>query len=202
MLCGLRRVFQLLWGSGKQDLGAIKIMQRAITIVVLAAAAVGGAWYASRTPQAPPVIVTETLAMPASSSITVHISGAVQSPGLVQVSADGRIADAVAAAGGALPSAELNGLNLASGLVDGQQVIVPEQGAPLPPGQTSSGRIQLNSATAKDLEGLAGVGPVLAARIVAHREEQGPFAVVEDLLDVSGIGEAKLAALRDELDVP
>ena len=177
-------------------------MQRAITIAVLAAAAVGGAWYASRAPQNPPVIVAPTLATASPQSITVHISGAVRAPGLVELAAGARVADAVAAAGGAAPAAELDSLNLAAGLVDGQQVVVPAEGDEVSPGPASSGQLRLNSATAQDLETLPGVGPVLAERIVAHRQQNGPFSVIEDLLDVSGIGEAKLATLRDQLEVP
>lgn len=176
-------------------------MQRAITIAVLATAAMGGAWYASRAPQAPPVVVAVA---PASSPgpITVHISGAVRSPGLVELAANARVADAVAAAGGAAPFAELDGLNLAAAVVDGQQVVVPTKGEAATSQPGTSGKLRLNSATVQELETLAGVGPVLAARIVAHRDEWGPFAIAEDLLDVSGIGEAKLADLREQLEVP
>ena len=177
-------------------------MQRAITITVLAAAAMGGAWYASRAPQAPPIVVAPAASTTPSGPITVHISGAVRAPGLVEVVANARVADAVAAAGGAEPFADLEGINLAAGLVDGQQVVVPSQGEVVAADPGSSGKLRLNSASAQDLEALPGVGPVLAARIVAHREQWGPFSIIEDLLDVSGIGEAKLADLRDQLAVP
>ena len=110
-------------------------------------------------------------------------------------------ADAVSAAGGLLHDADSSSLNLAAPVVDGQQIVVPTVGAVgLPP--IDDGKVRLNSATAADLEAIAGVGPVLAARIVAYRESDGPFTEVEDLLDVVGIGESKLEAMRDQVIVP
>jgi competence protein ComEA len=137
-------------------------------------------------------------------SITVHIAGAVRSPGLVTLPAGDRVAHAVAAAGGALPVADLSLLNLAAALDDGDQVTVPVKGAPIAgrAGTTTDddeGLVDVNQGSATDLEALPGVGPVLAERIFEYREEHGPFATVEDLLDVPGIGEAKLAALREAL---
>ncbi|MDP8957691.1 MAG: helix-hairpin-helix domain-containing protein, partial [Actinomycetota bacterium] len=115
----------------------------------------------------------------------------------------------VMAAGGALGVADLGDLNLAASVSDGQQVVVPVRGSTqveegVGQGETKGedGPIQLNEASAAELETLPGVGPVLAERIVAQREEHGPFASVEDLLDVPGIGEAKLAALRDLVVLP
>lgn len=137
---------------------------------------------------------------PAAASITVHVSGAVVHPGLVSLPAGARIADAIIAAGGATEGAMLTTLNLAAPLSDGQQLVVPREGARSSvPGD---GRIPINTADATALEGLPGVGPVLAQQIVEHRERNGPFTVVEDLLDVPGIGEAKLAALREMVLVP
>jgi competence protein ComEA len=96
----------------------------------------------------------------------------------------------------------LTALNLAAPVSDGQQLVVSEQGAGTGSGAAGDGRISINTADAAALEGLPGVGPVLAERIVEHRDRYGPFAVVEDLLDVPGIGEAKLAALREMVMVP
>jgi competence protein ComEA len=101
-----------------------------------------------------------------------------------------------------LPGGLTEAINLAEPVVDGMQVLVP--GPETPPngtdgsgGTTGDGRIHLNRATAAELDDLPGIGPVIAERIVAHRTEHGPFTAVEDLLDVPGIGEAKLASLRD-----
>jgi competence protein ComEA len=99
-------------------------------------------------------------------------------------------------------------VNLAAPLRDGEQVVIPGlvSGQPAPGGGSSAtdadGRVRINLATAVELETLPGVGPVLAGRIIEFREEHGPFGTVEDLLDVPGIGEAKLASLRDHMIVP
>ncbi|HSO49130.1 MAG TPA: helix-hairpin-helix domain-containing protein, partial [Acidimicrobiia bacterium] len=113
--------------------------------------------------------------------------------------------DAVAAAGGALEGAVLESLNLASPVLDGDHIQIPGPGdviAATGGGEEGDGRIALNRADAAALEQLPGVGPVLAERIVAHREANGPYQEVEDLLEVSGIGEAKLASIRDLIVVP
>jgi len=138
------------------------------------------------------------------STITVHVAGLVSKPGLVELPEGSRVADAVAAAGGLLPGARADLINLAAALTDGQQIIVPGPGGDLPAvaGETPDGKIHLNLATAAELDALPGVGPVIAERIVSYREENGPFQSVEDLLDVPGIGEAKLADLRDHVQVP
>ncbi len=180
-----------------------------VAAAVLALAALAGAWFGGR-PMAPvPVAVERTGSPPAGESapepqLTVHVSGAVARPGLVEVSAGARVADAVAAAGGALPGADLSALNLAGPVAGGQQVIVPTAAGSVVPidGAASSGKVHLNTADAAQLQMLPGVGPVLAARIVAYREQHGPFRTVEDLLDVPGIGEGKLAALRPDVVVP
>ncbi|HEY7705101.1 MAG TPA: helix-hairpin-helix domain-containing protein [Acidimicrobiia bacterium] len=135
-------------------------------------------------------------------AITVHVAGWVAVPGLVELAPSARVADAVAAAGGLRPGAAIEQLNLAAPVRDGDQVVVPgpaEAEAPGSPAGSAGqgGPVRLNQASAQDLEGLPGVGPVLAERIIAYRDEHGPFEEVEDLLDVPGIGESKLAALRD-----
>ncbi|HEX2273932.1 MAG TPA: helix-hairpin-helix domain-containing protein [Acidimicrobiales bacterium] len=145
-------------------------------------------------------------------TVTVHAAGALVRPGVYVLPTDARVADAVAAAGGPSPDADLDQLNLATRLGDGDRVYVPRKGeaaAGAPPGATPPGpgpggaaattRVQvvdLNTATADQLEGLPGVGPSLAAAIVEHRTRHGRFRTVDDLVDVPGIGPAKLAALR------
>jgi len=132
--------------------------------------------------------------------VTVHVSGAVTDPGLVGVTDGARVADAIAAAGGSIPGADLSAINLAAPVRDGDQIVVPTSsgsGMATAAGVEADGRVRLNSASTTELETLPGVGPVLAERIVEHREAHGPFTEIEDLLDVPGIGEAKLAALRD-----
>ena len=174
----------------------------AAAAVVLLLAAGAGAWYGRDAP-GPPAAVFATSG-PGNSRLTIHVAGAVVSPGLVEVPDGARVADAVAAAGGALPGSRLSGLNLAAPLRDGQQLTVPAEAAVAGGGGTapSDVRVPINTAGVADLERLPGVGPVLAERIYHHRESFGPFAAVEDLLDVPGIGEGKLAALRDAVQVP
>ena len=132
----------------------------------------------------------------------MHVSGAVRRPGLIEIAPGARVADAVVAAGGATFEADLSSLNLAGPVTDGARVVVPDRRSGSVDSAGADGPIPVNRATAQELERISGVGPVLAERIVAHREAHGPFSVVEDLLDVPGIGEGKLAAIRDDVAVP
>ena len=156
--------------------------------------------------------------------IVVHVVGAVVSPGVVVLADGARVADAIAAAGGAASDADTEQLNLARVLGDGEQVRVPHAGeqlvvpdpGPSPPGGASGGSaaagasggstpgggvVNINTAGASELEALPGIGPALAARIVEYRDGHGPFASVDDLTDVPGIGPAKLEALRSQATV-
>jgi len=155
-----------------------------------------------------PVETTPATVETASSSdsvFAVYVSGWVTAPGVVEMTDGAIVADAVAAAGGALEGALLDEINLARPLVEGDHVQIPGPGDSLAAtggGERDDGLISLNQADVTELEDLPGVGPVLADRIVAHREANGPFETVEDLLEVPGIGEAKLAAMRDAIAVP
>jgi competence protein ComEA len=139
----------------------------------------------------------------AGTSVVVHVAGAVAEPGLVTLPSGSRVGDALAAVGGAQLDADLDAVNLARVLVDGEQVLVPGPGqaVAVPPETAGGGALNLNSATAEQLDGLPGVGEVLAGRIVAWREENGPFAGVDDLGDVAGIGPKVLDGLRDLVTV-
>jgi competence protein ComEA len=150
---------------------------------------------------------------PTGSTIVVHVSGAVATPGIVQLASDARVADAIAAGGGATPEAELAAINLAARVSDGAHIVVPSAGSVADDGSPAGGApgspdlrppslVPLNTADAAMLQQIPGVGPVLAARIVEHRDEHGPFEVIEDLLDVPGIGEGRLADLRARLRLP
>ncbi|MDA2979998.1 MAG: ComEA family DNA-binding protein [Actinomycetota bacterium] len=134
-----------------------------------------------------------------SQSITVHVSGAVAQPGVVSVADDSRVADVVIAAGGATAGADLSRVNLAAQVRDGEHVVIPPMASTHPGGTLPVDRFDLNTADAVGFESLPGIGPVLAARIVAYREDNGMFESVEDLLDVPGIGESKLIGIRDAL---
>lgn len=145
-------------------------------------------------------------ATPSDVTLVVHVVGAVARPGVVLLATDARVADAIAAAGGALVDADLARLNLARGLVDGEQVVVAHLGAtgvPAPSTATPStaAPIDLNTATPAELEALDGIGPVLARRIVEHRTAVGAFTDVAQLRDVAGIGEATFLRLAPEVVV-
>ena len=174
-----------------------------VALAGLVAVSAAAAWWFGRPPQQPVETPPPAVVAAPPESITVHVAGEVLRPGLVSLPADARVADAVAAAGGATADANLTALNLASLVSDEQQVVVPHvsDGAVADVG-AHDGRVRINQASASEIEQLPGVGPVLAARIVAHRESFGPFSAVEDLLDVSGIGEAKLATMRDAVIIP
>ncbi|MFN2497162.1 MAG: helix-hairpin-helix domain-containing protein [Pseudonocardiaceae bacterium] len=163
-----------------------------------------------------------TAANPAASSsaaapeLVVSVVGRVARPGLVQLTEGARVADALDAAGGVLPDTDLVGLNLARRLADGEQLLV---GVPPPPGQPADGgaggapagaaggapgggaragtAVDLNTATLEQLDALPGVGPVTAQRILDWRAAHGRFTSVDQLREVSGIGEARFARLKD-----
>ncbi|WP_159620586.1 helix-hairpin-helix domain-containing protein [Ruania rhizosphaerae] len=140
----------------------------------------------------------------AAAVVVVHVAGAVVEPGVVTVPEGTRVADVIEAAGGAVPDADLDAVNLAAPVEDGQQVYLPHEGEAARPApgtgaaEGSEPLVDLNSADAPTLEQLTGIGPALASEIVAWRTEHGPFESVEDLLQVSGIGPATLERLRDE----
>ena len=159
----------------------------------------------------------------AAGGVVVHVVGAVAAPGVQRLPAGARVVDALDAAGGASGDADLARINLAAALVDGQQVYVLRIGEVAPPpaagatgagggdagpaggdmaaGDTAGGLVDINRASATALEELPGVGPTTAEAIVAHREQNGPFTSVDDLIDVRGIGEAKLEQLRPHATV-
>lgn len=171
--------------------------------LAIVAVAIGGLMGRVETPI--PALVQESdpgapAQLPADSeTVRVHVFGMVVAPGVVDVRPDAIVADAIDAAGGLLPEARVDQINLAAPVTAGAQIVVPggdgPSAGPEPP--RDGGVLSINAATVGDLEALPGVGPVLAERIVAFREENGGFDVVEDLLQVPGIGEAKLAAMRD-----
>ncbi len=155
---------------------------------------------ASNTAAATPIVAATA---PGSGALVVHVAGAVRKPGVYELIAGDRVRDAIDAAGGVTRRAVLDAVNLAAPVADGQQVLVPREGEPraVAPGATAVGPVALNSADLAALDALPGVGPATAARIIAWRDEHGPFRSVEDLLEVPGIGDGRLAALRDLVTV-
>jgi competence protein ComEA len=133
--------------------------------------------------------------------LVVDVAGAVERPGVYRLPAGSRVTDAVERAGGASPRAELEAINRAARLADGQQVVVPERGAVATAAAASGeeGSISLGTATVGQLDTIDGIGPVTARDIVEFRDEHGGLASVEQLDQVSGIGPATMEALRDRL---
>ena len=145
-------------------------------------------------------------------TVFVHVLGAVASPGVVELPDGSRVLDAIAAAGGLTATADPAGANLARRVTDGEQIYLPQQGElpPGPPAAAATGPagsaeagapavaiVNLNSATPADLETLPRIGPAMAQRIVDYRTTNGPFRSVDDLRNVTGIGDKTFEALRD-----
>ena len=147
--------------------------------------------------QAELVAQAENVSVP-TLTVVVHVVGAVESPGVIELPENSRIVDALAKAGGAREDAILSGINLARVLFDGEQIVVPSQADE--PATVSitvpQGLVSLSRGTSAELETLPRVGPATAARIIAWREENGPFMNVDDVLAVSGIGPATLEGFR------
>lgn len=131
-------------------------------------------------------------------SVSVHVVGAVPNPGVYSLPVGSRVSDAIAAAGGPAEDAQLDSINLARPLSDGEQVrLLTQDQADMTIGMAGDGRVNINTASSAQLEELPGVGPVLAERIVAYREQHGPFASVTALGAVTGFGPAIVAGLAD-----
>jgi len=144
--------------------------------------------------------------------VTVHVAGAVAKPGVYELGGGARVIDAVEAAGGGAPDADLNRLNLAAKVADGQRVLVQRVGEAAPAGPAAadgsaaegtdpSGLVSLNTATQAQLEALPGIGPTLAQAIIAERERRGGFRSVNELRDVRGIGDKRFADLKDKVTI-
>jgi competence protein ComEA len=210
---------------------------RATAVVVVALLVLGASfagWALLRAPELPPTeelvpyapgsepgasgggaVAPSPTSSTTAAQLVVHAAGAVVVPGIHSVPPGSRVSDLLAAAGGPAPDADLDRVNLAAAVADGERVWFPRLGEEAEPpvvagsggGGASGGDggppapIDLNVATAEELDTLPGVGPATAAAILEHRSTHGPFTSVEDLLDVPGIGEAKLEQLRDLVTV-
>jgi len=166
-------------------------------------------------PEAAPTESTAPTEPTPSAEVVVHVSGAVKRAGVYRLAPDSRVADAIEQAGGATEHADLDALNLAEPLQDGQKIHVPRKGEVSPPTvasvapsrtprsapqaaatATTQFPINLNTATADQLEAIPGIGPVLAQRIIEYRQTRGRFQSVDELLEVRGIGPKRLESMR------
>jgi competence protein ComEA len=184
-----------------------------VLLVLVGLALVGGAglWYVRSLPRPVEVRAGPVAAHPSPTPATVfvHVAGWVRRPGVYELREGDRVIDAIDRAGGPKKGAELGGLNLAALLVDAQQVLVPRSAPAAAPGETvptaegESGMalVNVNVASAEELETLPGIGEVLAATIIQYREENGPFTSVDQLIEVSGIGEVTLEEIRELVTV-
>jgi competence protein ComEA len=223
---GGSRVRALLAGAGRQRV--------VVALLALAALLVAGAVWARAVPRpaggtgAEGALAPADQTLPRASAapsattagpldrVAVHVAGRVRRPGLVRLPAGSRVQDAIRAAGGATPGADLDAISLARRLTDGEQIRVPAPGDPAPPlGQGAAGPggpagpgtpgatpapLDLNTASVEQLDTLPGVGEVTAGRIVAYRTAH-PFTAVDELLEVPGIGQRRFDQLKDLVTV-
>jgi competence protein ComEA len=148
----------------------------------------------------PPVRVATRAADRSAANMFVNVVGAVRRPGLYRLKDGSRVADAVRRAGGPTPKAQIELLNLAARIADGEQIVVPRRGVggvvAVPGGGVATGPVHLNSATMEQLDALPGVGPVTAQKILDYRQRHGAFGSVDELDAIPGIGPARLETLR------
>jgi competence protein ComEA len=185
--------------------------ERFLLLAVLAGVLMAGSVYLyggkPRAEQASPAQTpaAEAAAKPeAGQSLRVHVKGEVNTPGVYQLPADSRVVDAVQAAGGAKADGDVNKLNLAAPLKDGGEVVVPKSGADAaaaPAGKSADGKLNLNAATAEELDKLPGIGSTRAQAIVQTRENEGRFHSVDDLKKVPGFGVKLIDQIRDKVTV-
>lgn len=216
------RRWRLAAGDHRVRLGLEPQAMGALAVVLVVAAGFAAHHYLTGRPQAvspaPPAAASAaSAASPAagtspSATVVVDVTGEVREPGVYVLPSGARVADAIEKAGGTRPGTDIESLNRARPLVDGEQLVVggatppAAPAAPATPGPSGTaaagagaGLISLNAATAEQLETLPGIGPVLAANILAYRDQRGGFTSVDQLLEVSGIGEARLADIRDHV---
>ena len=164
-------------------------------------------------PASPPLVITlqprptAEPSTPTPATINVYVSGAVKKPDVYALPSNAIVKDAIAAAGGATADADLDRINLATELADQMQVYVPHKGEAAPPPSNgsppnaSTAMININTASAEELDKLPGIGPAIAKAIIDYRTKNGPFKKIEDINDVKGIGDALFEKIKDQITV-
>ena len=187
------------WDPGRRGAAALALV--AALAAVLAAVVVLRSRSHEVSP--PPVVSSSPAGQVGGPEVVVDVAGRVRHPGVVRLPLGSRVDDAVRAAGGPLPGASYDGLNRARKLADGEQVLVgvPPAGGQAPGASGQDSRVDLNLADVAALDGLPGIGPVLAQKIVDWRTEHGRFASIDQLREVGGIGESKFAAIKNKVRV-
>ncbi|GAA4560721.1 hypothetical protein GCM10023175_71300 [Pseudonocardia xishanensis] len=199
------------WRGARLDPGRVGAVALVLVAAVAAIVAAVGVWSGRPRPEPLPALPSVSLAEPsptptaaAPAELVISVSGRVARPGLLRVPDGTRVAEAIEAAGGALPGTDLATLNLARRVADGEQIAVGVPPAPDAGGASAGGaqaagpgdRVDLNRATLEQLDGLPGVGPVTAQRILDWRAAHGRFARVDQLREIEGIGERRFAQLE------
>ncbi|MCQ3936535.1 MAG: hypothetical protein DPW18_05740 [Chloroflexi bacterium] len=186
-----------------------------VLIGVMAGFALAGLLlFISRAPAGDPIVLQPA---PTKAPIAVHVIGAVPRPGLYEFAEGARVQDAIDAAGGLLSSANVDSINLAALLEDGQQLNIPYKAGQEPSEETAvplelpgppateapenQDLININTALLEELDSLPGIGPTIAQRIIDYREENGPFETIEDIMNVSGIGPSTFDQIKDLITV-
>lgn len=184
--------------------------KQAVTLILLALLLLGSSLYVWLSSQPEEIIISPQkrqvrVKKQTQELVFVHVAGEVQKPGVYRLPKGSRLILAIRAAGGETTNANLNALNLAARLTDGQKIFVPAKGAPAnsanPDSTQPGGLLNLNTASQAELEALPGVGPVIAKQIVAYREKHGSFTSVNQLDNVKGIGPQKFAELKELVTV-
>jgi competence protein ComEA len=215
------------WLTARWDPGGWGAIGLAVVAALAAVAAAVGVWAGRPVAEPVPPLPVVSAGAPARANtlpsaaavpgavpapggpVVVNVAGKVRRPGLVTMREGARVGEAVDAAGGTLPNVDLTPLNLAARVVDGQQILVgvaappgaaapgPSAGSPAGAGPAPGGKLDLNAATLEQLDGLPGVGPVMAKKILDWRTQNGRFNAVEQLREIPGIGDARFGTLRD-----
>jgi len=184
--------------SARLERYRIPIVGALTTLLVIAGAGI----YARRpTPQPIEIVEPSPTAMPSPVKLAVYVTGAVLNPGVYTLPEEARVQDALEAGGGPTADADLDRVNLAQRVRDEDQIHFPEIGEENLPststGGSGQGLIDINTASAEELERLPNIGPTLAQSIIDHRTALGPFATIEGIMDVRGIGEGLFEEIRE-----